>query len=278
MRKVIFIIIFIIGLGVFSYPIISNLFATKAHQTVIADYQDTVKKLEQEKKDMITEESTAHNKKLADEPMDFIDPFENGSKNSGNKSYYSALNIGPAMGTLEISGIGVDLPIYHGTSDNVLSKGVGHLENSSLPMGNKGEHSVLTAHRGLPSSKLFRHVDDMNVGDEFTVQILDELLTYKVFDVNIVLPNETDWLQTDEKKNLVTLLSCEPYMINTHRMLITGELISKEKVSEQDVQKKPHDIKGDRNLLNYIIMGASLLSILTISFLLIRNRKARGDQ
>lgn len=274
MRKAIIIILFVIGLGVFSYPIISNMLAAKVHQTAISDYQHTVVELDDKKKRELTEEGIAHNDKLADEPTEFIDPFANGSNNSGNKSYYDALSVDPLMGRLEIPGIGADLPVYHGTNDDVLAKGVGHLENSSLPLGNKGEHSVLTAHRGLPSSKLFRHVDDMTVGDEFTIQILDELLTYKVFEINIVLPDETDWLQNDERKSLVTLLSCEPYMIDTHRMLITGELVSKDKITEDNLQKKQHDVNGASNFLVYIIMAIALFSTITIIYHLISRREA----
>ena len=228
MRKWLLIIIFVVGLGVFSYPIVSNLLSTKVHQSVVEEYTETVEKMD--KKDIEKERKKAdkHNEKLEDAQLDFVDPFSEATteeRKAGNKSYYDALNIGPAIGTLEIPKINTNLPIYHGSSEDVLSQGVGHLENSSLPTGKPGTHSVLTAHRGLPSSKLFRHLDEMEVGDEFYIQVLDETYAYQVFDVEIVLPHQTEWLQMTDDEEIVTLLTCEPYMINTHRMLVKGKRV-----------------------------------------------------
>lgn len=228
MRKWLLIIIFVVGLGIFSYPIVSNLLSTKVHQSVVEEYTETVEKMD--KKDIEKERKKAdkHNEKLEDAQLDFVDPFSEATteeRKAGNKSYYDALNIGPAIGTLEIPKINTNLPIYHGSSEDVLSQGVGHLENSSLPTGKPGTHSVLTAHRGLPSSKLFRHLDEMEVGDEFYIQVLDETYAYQVFDVEIVLPHQTEWLQMTDDEEIVTLLTCEPYMINTHRMLVKGKRV-----------------------------------------------------
>lgn len=269
-RKVIIGLIFVIGLAIFSYPMIANMFSTSAHHIVIIDYQDTVDKLDEDKKTDIVRKGKEHNEKLNDEEMDFIDPFANGTDKSGNESYYDALNIGEAMGTLRVNKIKIDLPIYHGTNERVLSRGVGHLENTSLPLGNNGEYSVLTAHRGLPSSKLFRNIDKMNVGEKFTIQILDELMTYNIFDIDIVLPNETDWLKIDENKNIVTLLSCEPYMINTHRMLVKGELISKEKIKEIDKKEKTN--KSNEYII-YRVVGVVILLVAIMIIIVLRRRK-----
>lgn len=228
MRKWLLIIIFVVGLGVFSYPIVSNLLSTKVHQSVVEEYTETVEKMDKKDIEKEREKADKHNEKLEDSQLDFVDPFSDESteeRKAGNKSYYDALNIGPAIGTLEIPKINTNLPIYHGSSEDVLSQGVGHLENSSLPTGKPGTHSVLTAHRGLPSSKLFRHLDEMEVGDEFYIQVLDETYAYQVFDVEIVLPHQTEWLQMTDDEEIVTLLTCEPYMINTHRMLVKGKRV-----------------------------------------------------
>ena len=228
MRKWLLIIIFVVGLGIFSYPIVSNLLSTKVHQSVVEEYTETVEKMDKKDIEKEREKADKHNEKLEDSQLDFVDPFSDESteeRKAGNKSYYDALNIGPAIGTIEIPKINTNLPIYHGSSEDVLSQGVGHLENSSLPTGKPGTHSVLTAHRGLPSSKLFRHLDEMKVGDEFYVQVLDETYAYKVFDVEIVLPHQTEWLQMTDDEEIVTLLTCEPYMINTHRMLVKGKRV-----------------------------------------------------
>lgn len=228
MRKWLLIIIFVVGLGIFSYPIVSNLLSTKVHQSVVEEYTETVEKMDKEDIKKEREKADKHNEKLEDAQLDFVDPFSEATteeRKAGNKSYYDALNIGPAIGTLEIPKINTNLPIYHGSSEDVLSQGVGHLENSSLPTGKPGTHSVLTAHRGLPSSKLFRHLDEMEVGDEFYIQVLDETYAYQVFDVEIVLPHQTEWLQMTDDEEIVTLLTCEPYMINTHRMLVKGKRV-----------------------------------------------------
>lgn len=210
------------------------------------------------RKNEIIENSKNHNDELKEKEVEFIDPFDNASDQAGNKSYYNSLNVGETMGRLKIDSIGVDLPIYHGTSEDVLSQGVGHLENTSLPLGNEGEYSVVTAHRGLPSSKLFRHVDQLKVGETFSLQVLDELMTYEVYEVDIVLPNETDWIIPEEDKNLLTLLSCEPYMINTHRMLVKGELISKEPIKEEE------KIVKKKNNYSYILYGSLIVIVVVL--------------
>lgn len=272
-RKIIIGLIFVIGLGIFSYPMVANMFSTSAHQTIMVDYQKTVDKLDEDTKTDIVKRGKEHNEKLNNEEMDFIDPFANGSEDSGNKSYYDALNIGESMGTLKIEEIKVDLPIYHGTSEAVLSKGVGHLENTSLPLGNNGEYSVLTAHRGLPSSKLFRDIDELEVGEEFSVQILDDLMIYKVFDRKVVLPDEIDWLIVDKDRSIVTLLSCEPYMINTHRLLVMGELISKEKVKEIDKIERTDKLKKQNNHIIYLFISILILLIGMMIFIFSKRHK-----
>lgn len=252
----------------FVYPIISNILATKQHNAIITEYQNTVNELAIDNKEDMKEIASKHNENLHEEPLDFIDPFENGEINSGNKNYYDSLDVGPSLGTLDIPGIGVNLPIYHGTNEEALSKGVGHLENSSLPTGDKGTHSVLTAHRGLPSSKLFRNINDVEVGEEFQIQVLDEIMTYKVFEIDIVLPDETDWLQNEEDKSLVTLLSCEPYMIDTHRLLVHGELIGIEKATDTPIGVK----LSNSDLFNLVLMIVSITGVVIVLILLRRKQ------
>ncbi|KGX84079.1 class C sortase, partial [Pontibacillus litoralis] len=161
MKKALVIAIFVIGLGIFSYPIISNLLATKVHYSVINDYNETVEKMNEEAIKEEKEKANKHNEELKDSEMVFVDPYagtnDASNEHSGNKSYYDAMNIQDStIGSIEIPKIDVELPVYHGTNEKVLSQGAGHLENSSLPTGEKGTHSVITAHRGLPSAKMFR--------------------------------------------------------------------------------------------------------------------------
>src|SRR5699024_2790663 len=186
----------------------------------------------------------------------------------GTKSYYNALNIGPAIGSVEIPTLNVELPIYHGTSDDVLSQGVGHLENSSLPSTELGTHSVITAHRGLPSSKLFRDLDKMKIGDTFFVQVLDETIAYEVESIDIVLPSETEWLTMEEDENKMTLLTCDPYMINTHRMLVTGHQIP------YNPEVKP---KKTKDYSDYYLLAGVLLVLIILIIYLTRKKRKQGE-
>lgn len=275
MKRIILILVFIVGFGIFSYPIVSNYFSTKAHVSAVEEYRETVKELDESSIIKEREKADQHNEKLESAQLDFVDPFgdnnDSEEEREGNKSYYDALNIGPAIGSLDIPKLNVNLPMYHGTSDDVLSRGVGHLENSSLPTGKAGTHSVLTAHRGLPSSKLFRDLDQIDEGDQFFIEVLDEIYAYEVFDIDIVLPHETDWLQMNNDEELVTLLTCEPYMINTHRMLVKGKRVPYDpeamEVALADQPEKPFPW--------YIVAGS--LSLLMLIVLIIKQRKARKN-
>ncbi|MFC7365209.1 MULTISPECIES: class C sortase [Bhargavaea] len=245
-KKMALIAIFLIGLGVFAYPIVSNLFSTQVHQTVVREYDETVKGMTAEEIRTEKEKADRHNEELAGADHEFIDPFseqEGSGENEESRSYYDALNIGPALGYVEIPKIGADLPIYHGTSEEVLSQGAGHLEQSSLPTGKPGTHTVLTAHRGLPTAKMFRHLDQMEIGDKFFVKVLDETMAYEVQHIEAVLPDETGWLQMKEGEELVTLLTCDPYMINTHRLLVTGKRVPFEPEDEEQIAALEEDLK-----------------------------------
>lgn len=270
MKKTLLIIIFIIGLGIFSYPLVSNYFSTKSQQAVVKEYREAVQQLDKTAIKNEQEKANIHNEKLESAQLNFVDPFSDDKiESAGNKSYYDALNIGPALGNLSIPKIDAQLPIYHGTKDDVLSRGVGHLENSSLPTGKKATHSVFTAHRGLPSSELFRDLDQVIVGDQFFIEILDEVYTYEVYELDIVLPHETDWLQIEKDKELVTLLTCEPYMINTHRLLVKGKRVPHTNEQLTDRSQEALSVSW------YII--AAVIGILSILVIAIAFRKARGN-
>ena len=143
-------------------------------------------------------------------------------------SYESTLDVTGTgiMGYITIEKIGVELPIYHGTSDAVLQVAAGHLEGTSLPVGGASTHAVISAHRGLPSAKLFTNLDQLEVGDTFTITVLDRTLTYEVDNISIILPTETDSLKVSEGKDYITLMTCTPYGINTHRLLVRGRRIT----------------------------------------------------
>lgn len=153
------------------------------------------------------------------------DPFVSDSGYVLPTNYTSVLNVNHdgVMGYLSINRISLRLPIYHGTSEDVLAKGVGHMSQTSLPIGGKGTHAVLTGHRGLPSAELFTRLGEMRKGDLFWIEVLGRKTTYKVTDISVVKPNEVDKLRIEPGRDLVTLLTCTPYGVNTHRLLVTGE-------------------------------------------------------
>lgn len=221
--NVMLVFVFIIGLSVMLYPPISSYWNSKVQSRAVASYGNAVKSLTEEEKDTMLKKADTYNEKLKDVNRPFLNYAEAGD-------YNSILDISGTgiMGYVTIEKLGVELPIYHGTSEGVLQVAAGHLEGSSLPVGGEGTHSVLSAHRGLPSARLFTNLDKMEAGDTFTVTVLDRKLTYQVDQIKIVEPQEINDLTIEEGKDYCTLMTCTPYGINSHRLLVRGERISQE--------------------------------------------------
>ena len=217
---IVMVLFFFIGLLVLLYPSISNFYNEKHQSKAIVAYEDLLLNYHEEDYKKIINEANVYNNKLKNlkEPLT--------TKNT-IKNYNETLNINGdgMMGYLTINKIKVELPIYHGTSEKVLSHAVGHVEGTSLPVGGIGTHSVLSAHRGLPSSKLFTDLDKLEVGDTFTITVLNQIFTYEVDKIVTVKPNDINNLKIEENKDYVTLLTCTPYGINTHRLLVRGKRI-----------------------------------------------------
>ena len=211
---------FLVGICVLLYPTISDYWNTKTQSIAITDYESILDNLDEETYKALFEEAHAYNKALYE--TDF--PLTDYKKLSG---YNETLSItdNDMIGYLKIDRIGVELPIYHGTSEAVLNKGVGHLEGSSLPIGGENTHSVMSAHRGLPTSKLFTDLDRVELGDTFQITVLDEVFTYQVDSIKIIEPNDVSSLQIIEGGDYCTLFTCTPYGINTHRLLVRGARI-----------------------------------------------------
>ncbi|EOP10852.1 sortase [Bacillus cereus B5-2] len=215
--------IFLFGLGIFLYPTISNWLATRAHYSEISSYDKKIKSLQKKEVERRGKEAAEYNKQVQTSTKTFADPFS--EEKSNHQAYADALNLGDVMGYIEISKINIKLPIYQGTTEEVLSRGVGHLDYSSLPVGGENTHTILTGHRGLPSAKLFTDLDKLSEGDRFYVHSLDKVLAYKVDQIKVVLPHETDDLQIVENKDYTTLITCTPYGVNTNRLLVRGERV-----------------------------------------------------
>lgn len=267
-RKLIIPIIFLTGFLIFFYPITSNWLSTKDHYTVMSKHNEVLKQMTEEEKKQEREKAEKYNESLNETTIPIEDPFAEDVEETTKTGYYNVLDIGETMGSLEIPSIDVKLPIYHGVSDDVLQRGIGHMSNSSFPIGGLGTHTALTGHRGLPSSKLFRDLDKVNKDELFLIHTLDETLAYRVDDIQIVLPNETNWLQLDENKDYVTLITCEPYMINTHRLLVRGERVPYE---EETVAIATTDLNQKKGKTSFGVFIAGIATILILVIYFYRN-------
>lgn len=224
LSTIILVLVLVLGLGIMLYPTVSDWW-NSFHQTrAIASYSDTVATMDNEIYDQLWQEAEAYNAALAQKANPYFFTEED------QALYDSTLNVSGTgiMGYIDIPEIKCTLPIYHGTSDAVLQVGVGHIEGSSLPVGGEGTHCVLSGHSGLPSAVLFTHLEDLDIGDLFTLQIMDETLTYEVDRFNRVLPHEMELLTIEEGKDSCTLVTCTPYGVNTHRLLVHAHRVANE--------------------------------------------------
>ena len=217
---IILLVSFFIGLSVLLYPSISSYWNSKTQSEAIVDYESMLSQYKPEDYTAIFAEADAYNKQLAQ----LNDPLV---EHNRLPDYNSILNVGGTgmMGYITVPKISQELPVYHGTSDGVLSVAVGHLQGSSLPVGGENTHCVVSAHRGLPTAVLFTHLDRMEIGDIFYFTILDRTITYEVDQIRIIEPDDASLIQIKDGKDYCTLLTCTPYGINTQRLLVRGHQI-----------------------------------------------------
>lgn len=211
------VILILAGLGLASYPIVSNIIAQKHASQAISSYDDEIQEMDQETIDATKEAMKQFNEQLGHAVIN--DAADEATEGTGSTDLIKKDDI---IGYLTVPVIDVNLPIYYGTSDDVLAKGVGYIEETSFPLGGESTHCVLTGHRGLPSAELFTNMDKVSEGDLFYLHILDEVLAYEVDQIKVVDPDNTDDLQIVEGEDYVTLVTCTPYSINSHRLLVRG--------------------------------------------------------
>lgn len=216
----IMVLFFFMGLLVLLYPSLSSYYNTKKQSAAIVDYEALLKDFDVKDYSEWFKKAEDFNLKLGA----LKNPLYSSKTIEG---YDNILNVdgNGMMGYISIDKIKVELPIYHGTSESVLSKAAGHIEGTSFPVGGTGTHSALSAHRGLPSATLFTHLDKLEIGDTFTITILDRELVYQIDKIRIVDPDEIDELEINKDEDYVTLVTCTPYGINTHRLLVRGKRI-----------------------------------------------------
>lgn len=217
-------LVILLGIGILVYPSLSEYLSERNGSRATASYDDSVLQLEQARLDQLLAQAQEYNRQLAGTSTGKAPSSDDEGDPVTPESYWDLLNVDSAgmMGYIEIPKLNTTIPIYHGTSEAVLQVGVGHLQNTSLPVGGESTHAALSGHRGLPTRSLFTDLDRMEVGDRFYIKVLNETLCYTVDQILTVLPHEMDALAIEEGKDYVTLITCTPYGINSHRLLVRG--------------------------------------------------------
>ena len=248
---------FLVGISVLLYPAFSNYWNSKTQSRAIVNYESVLEHLKPEDYSAIFQAAYDYNEALY--ALEF--PLMHYDEVPG---YYDALKLEGTsiIGYVKIDKIGVELPVYHGTSEEVLNRGVGHLEGTSLPVGGENTHSVMSAHRGLPSAKLFTDLDRLEPGDTFQITVLDQVLTYQVDQIKVITPREIDDLQIADGKDYCTLFTCTPYGINTHRLLVRGIRI--ETITEKPVLYVPNEAFRIEPLLVTPAVAAPMMLVFLI--------------
>ena len=253
-------LLFLVGLGIMIYPTVSNQWNTYRQNKLISNYEKIVDDMSDEDFSQEWQNAQAFNETISGNNV-FADVFGEKSKDSENSEYNRVLNVNNdgIMGYISIPEINIKLAIYHGTSDDVLQTGVGHINGSKLPIGGESTHCVLAAHRGLPSAELFTDIDQLQTGDKFYLHILDKVLAYEVDQIKTVLPSQTDDIEIVDGEDYVTLVTCTPYSVNTHRLLVRGkrtdykEAIKKTPNKVNNGIQIPYEVK--LAFLSFIIIG-----------------------
>ena len=262
-------IIFLAGLSLLLYPFVANQWNNYRQKQLISSYEQTVSQKEASNGidyDAELKKAEAYNEALL--PSILPDSFAIADASEEDQTYMNTLNIAgdEMMGIVEIPKIDIKLPIYHTTKEDVLKQAAGHLEGSSLPIGGKSTHSVISAHRGLPSASLFTDLDQLKKGDHFLIHVLNKTLCYEVDKISVVKPEETSSLAVEEGKDLVTLLTCTPYGVNTERLLVRGHRVP---YVEQEVADEKTPLSGISLHTNYLLWVIIGLVITTIFILML---------
>lgn len=277
-RTILIILIFLAGLSLLLYPFVANEWNTYRQKQLISSYETVVSEKEAAGEidyEAEMEKAQAYNEALV--PSILPDSFAIAeAADEPDAEYMSALNIAGdgVMGTVEIPKIDITLPIFHTTEEEILEKAAGHLEGSSLPVGGESTHAVITAHRGLPSAALFTDLDRLEEGDHFLLHVLDETLCYEVDQILTVEPDDTSALEVEDGEDLVTLITCTPYGVNTHRLMVRGHRVPyvEEEVAAENVPLSR--ISLHTSYLLWVVAGLAVTGAFII-FLYLRDKKSR---
>jgi sortase A len=270
LSKYVYALVFVAGAAAFFYPLVTNYMNYQAQTQVISAYKKELAAQNAIDVAELLEKATAYNEFIARLEGNATDAITEEEQALSEVAYDDLYIVGAqALGYVTIPKIDVELPLFQGSSDAVLNHGVGHLERSSLPVGGENTHSVLVGHRGLPTSRLFRDLDLLEKGDLFFVHAFDTSLAYEVESIIVILPTEAEFLQIQKGRDLCTLITCEPYMVNSHRLLVTGHRIDYDPdLLDQEVDGR---ISFFRKYWEYFLVGG-LTALAWLAVFLVRRR------
>lgn len=275
---ILIVLVFLAGIAIFLYPTVSDYLYEKNSTRAITEHSENLSKLSPE---VIAEEKKAvrrYNKSLFENAVVLTDPFDPDVYPITDGEYTELLAFDDVMAYIEIPAINVYLPIYHGTEEETLFRGVGHLENTSLPAGGESTHAVLSAHCGLPSARLFTDLNLLREGNIFRIHVLDEKLTYQVYDIETVNPDDRSSLFIQKGEDLVTLITCTPYGKNTHRLLVHGRRIEEkdETLTKEPIIEKKMTWEDYTKLAAFAITAVFILLLLGSAIIALIRRKKNG--
>lgn len=273
--RIILIVGFCIGLIISLYPLISNIYSRRNQIQVINDYTEDIKEIDTKQIAKELELANAYNRKL-NQTIVLTDPFDPSAIDMADDVYYDILNYTDdgVMAYINIPKIDVNLPIYHGTDSEHMLKGVGHLVGTSFPVGGIDTHAVLSAHSGLSTAELFTNLADLKKGDLFYIHVLDDVLAYEVDKINVVKPDETNDLKIVPGQDYVTLVTCTPYGINSHRLLVRGHRVEYNPDLEKQESKKVNNDVWFKEYIKSIVSGIGII-VLIIIFIVVLKRVKR---
>lgn len=268
LTNIVLILVLVIGLSLLLYPTVSDAWNASVQSRAMAGYLQEVAVMENDEYEQHWSDAIAYNQELRNRSNVYT------LEESQDAAYWELLNVtgNGIMGYVEIPSISVGLPIYHGTDESILQVAVGHLEWTNLPTGGAGNHAVFSGHRGLPSARLFTDLDQLAIGDCFMIHVLDEVLTYEVDQIRIVEPHETEDLLVQEGKDLCTLVTCTPYGVNSHRLLVRGHRVDNLQQAQQ-VRVTADAIVIDKLAVVPFVLAPILLLMMVILLITTRKKK-----
>lgn len=272
-KRIVGIIIFLLGLGIFLYPNISNYLMVRSQTLVINSYEKKIEEIPKKEKEELRKKINAYNEKQSgykiknnEKATTDSDTTQDSSLDEEANAVFDVMKalLGDEVATVDIPKIHVTVPVYQGTTEEILQKGVGLLEGTAIPLGGKGSHAVITGHSGLPSAKIFTDLPKLELGDVFYIQSFDEKLAYEVDQMLTVEPDETEALRPDPDQDYTTLITCVPYAVNTHRLFVRGHRIPYEEKQKETVGKKAQSSYKKERLKWYLVFAAAVLLVLYI--------------